>query len=270
MRQEFFNKKNIDLDLYMVNCGYEDCCPKFTCPPHIRDYYLVHYITAGSGYYEVAGQKFFLEKGDAFFIYPGEIVTYYSPDINNTWSFCWIGFAGSAAKQYLRYAHIDSHAYTWTLHNLNFYSAIRNCLDYLNRNGNVASQITLNTFLLSCFKAFSDAPYKSRSEKPVNQVDKAIRYIEYNYMKHITVASIAQFLSLDRTYFYRIFKKYTGSSPQDYIANYRIKKSIELIEGSRLSIGEAAASVGIHDIYYFSKLFKKVTGLSPSQYKKNG
>jgi len=86
-------------------------------------------------------------------------------------------------------------------------------------------------------------------------------------MNEITAKDVSLHLSLERSYFYRIFKKYTGSSPEQYIIKYRIKKATELIRYNKYSVTEIAEYVGIKDIYYFSRLFKKVMGVSPSEYK---
>ena len=117
MRNEFFNQGKSKYDLFMVNCGYEDCCPDFKCPPHRRKYYLIHYIVKGKGYFTVADERFELSEGDIFIIRPEELVSYYSPDIENTWSFCWVGFGGAAAGDYLSETGIgDRHTLTLRSH----------------------------------------------------------------------------------------------------------------------------------------------------------
>ncbi|MBR2339506.1 MAG: AraC family transcriptional regulator [Clostridia bacterium] len=265
MRKEFFNTKKHKTDLYMVNCGYEDCCPNFVCAPHMRKYYLIHYVTKGNGYYEVNGEKYSVGEGEIFVIYPNELITYYSPDINNTWSFCWIGFSGNGADEYFRLTGIDG--YTKKIENLEFYSVISNCLNYIGENTGSISQLKLNAYTLNAL----DALKKIKSDKRVSaveQADRAVRYIEYNYMNAITAKDVSTYLNIERSHFYRLFKKYTGSSPEQYIINYRIKRACELINCGRYSVSEIARFVGICDIYYFSRLFKKITGKSPSEYRK--
>ena len=264
MRKEFFNTKKHKLDLYMINCGYEDCCTNFVCAPHTRKYYLIHFVTKGSGFYEANGKKHFVTKGDIFVIYPNELVTYYSPDIDNTWSFCWIGFSGNMASDYLKLSNISG--YIKSVKSFEFFSIISNCLNYIEENKNNISQLKLNSYILDSLHSLSKDNH-SHKLTPVEQVDKAVRYIEYNYMNSITSKDVSAHLSIERSYFYRIFKKYTGSSPEQYIIKYRIKKATELIRFDKYSVTEIAEYVGIKDIYYFSRLFKKVMGVSPSEYK---
>ena len=266
MRKEFFNSKNINLELYMINCGYEDCCINFVCAPHTRKYYLIHYVTRGSGYYEVNGEKHFVKSGEIFVIYPNQLVTYYSPNANDTWSFCWIGFSGKRAADYMKLTGITS--YTKQLKSQKFYSNIMSCMEYIEESKNSLSQLKLNSYLCNSLFLLSDNS-SPKKNKATEHVDRAVRYIEYNYMNEITPKDVCAYLNLDRTYFFRIFKKYTGSSPEKYIMSYRIKKSLDLLKNSSYSISEIAAFVGFKDVYYFSRLFKQTMEITPSGYRKS-
>ena len=268
MRKEFFNKRKPALDLYMVNCGYEDCCPNFCCAPHTRKYYLLHYVTKGEGFFDSGGKSYKVKAGDIFVIRPDEIVTYYSPNTDNPWSFCWVGFNGSFAEIYYKEAGLDEKTFVIELMNDEFLSVISNCLDYVESVKFDASQLLLNSYLISalsviCKKTRSD----SERSKASHIVERAVRYIEFNYMNDISPSSLSEFFSLDRSYFYRIFKKATGSSPEKYIMNYRIKKAADFLKNSNYSVGEIAGFVGLDDIYYFSRLFKKIKGVPPSVYR---
>jgi len=249
----------------MVNCGYEDCCAKYTNAPHNRKYYLIHFVTKGSGHYEVDGSIFSVKAGDIFIIYPHQTITYYSLDIDDTWSFCWIGFSGDKAKEYLEMTGVTE--YTKTLKSPRFYSIVMSCLEYIDEHPQTISQLKLNAFLCECLYCLSTAPIKQKSSA-VEQVDKAIRYVEYNYMNDISIQSVSEYLNIDRTYFYRIFKKHTGYPPEKYIMNFRIQKAVELLKQSKYSVSEIATNVGFKDVYYFSRIFKRITGKTPTQYRK--
>ena len=267
MRKEMFNVKVKNLGIYLVNCGYEDCCPDFVCAPHIRKYYLIHYVTKGNGYYEVNGNKFSVSEGDIFIIHPNTLISYYSPDIENTWSFCWFGFGGSDAEYWLNESGINETDYIKHIMNPTLLSTVMNCVDYMSCNENSLSQVTLAGHLSAALNAIS-ASSGSKKHSSVGQVDRAVRFIEYNYMRKITVCDICAHLGLERSYFYRIFKNYTGSSPEQYLMKYRIKKACELLKLGKYTVTEVALYTGIQDIYYFSKLFKSVVGVSPSKYAK--
>lgn len=268
MRKEFFNKKS-ELDLYVVNCGYEDCCPNFVCHPHRRSYYLIHYIVKGSGYYEVNRKKHAVSEGDIFIIYPNEYVSYYSEDRNGEpWSFCWIGFDGEGAEKYLSETFIPKRVHTLSLKDKRFPMYVSGCLDYTEANKNTLSQLELNVHLIRILSLLQKHSSREASkDEPSQIIESAIKYIEFNYMNGITPKDVCAYLYLDRSYVYRLFKKYTGYSPEKYIINFKINKSVDLIKTKKYSLGEIAEFVGISNIYYFSKLFKQTVGITPSEYR---
>lgn len=265
MRKEFFNIGDQNLDIYMITCGYEDCVDHFVSAPHIRDYYLIHYVTKGSGYFETENHTFPVAAGDAFTMHPGQIATYYSPDEKDTWSFCWVGFSGSRAKEYMELT--GNTGYIKSAADPQFFKSVMHCLEYAEENERCISQLRLNACVLDCLFALTGG----LAQKPVGtkeHAEKAIRYIEYNYMNGITPRDVYTFLNLDRTYFFRIFKKHTGISPEQYIMQYRIRRSLELLQYSTYSISEIASFVGISDVCYFSRLFRKIMNMTPTEYRK--
>lgn len=269
MKKRFFNTVNKSLGMYLVNCGYEDCCENFTCAPHYRGYYLIHYVIKGSGYFEVDGQKHFVEAGSIFIIHPKKLVTYYSPDPKNTWSFCWVGFSGNNAQFFLSEIGLDTDKYVYSLAKNNIASVVLECLSYIESVNSQVTQLTLNNYLLEVLNIIGNTILSvTKKNESDYLVEQAIQYIEYNYMNDISTTIIANFFSLDRTYFFRIFKRYTNISPSKYIISYRIKKATEFLKSNDYTISQIAAFVGINDIYYFSKLFKKEMGITPSQYRK--
>lgn len=267
MRKEYFNKIKSDFDISMINCGYEDCCMGFVCPPHIRNYYLIHYITNGNGIYEVGSKRYNVKQGDIFIIYPYQTVSYYSPDIKDPWSFCWLGINGNCAESYLKSCGITKQNYVYNINHRKFSAEILKCLDYIESTDNNPSQLKLNSFIMESLSALEMQNLPRKNVQPSAYVDKSIQYIEYNYMNGIAVKDVIGYIKLDRTYFYRIFKKYTGTSPENYIIKYRIKKAMELIEQDKYTLSQTADFVGISELSYFSRLFKREVGISPTEYR---
>ncbi len=263
MRMEFYNTKEYKLDLHMVTCGYEDSPPNFVCAPHFRSFHLIHYVAKGAGFYEVNGERYKVKKGDVFLIYPNELVTYYCPDEKNPWSLYWLGFSGRAAERFFDAAGLSG--YVKTVKNTGFGTVIANCLAYVQENQENLSMLRMSAFVLEALHSLSGEP-KGRRLNPAERVEQALRYIEFNYMNAISPKDVADHLSIERSYFYRIFKKYAGTSPEQYILRYRMQKAAELIRLRRYSISEIAGFVGTKDIFYFSRLFKKVMGVSPTDY----
>ena len=58
-------------------------------------------------------------------------------------------------------------------------------------------------------------------------------------------------------------------TPFQYLVNFRINQSINLLSHSNKSISEIAYSCGFHDSSYYCKIFRQYNGVSPQQYRNN-
>ena len=98
-------------------------------------------------------------------------------------------------------------------------------------------------------------------------IRRAIQYIDQNLSENFGVESLATHLYLNRTYFSKEFKNYTGMSVMDYIIHRRMGRAAELIREGRLSAEQIAARVGYEDVKYFQRSFKKHTGYTVREYR---
>jgi len=100
-------------------------------------------------------------------------------------------------------------------------------------------------------------------------IKKAINYIENNLNKELSLETIASYVHLSPFYFSRQFKSFTGLNLVKYINNLRIKKSMEQLEKSTLSINSISRQCGYKNPNYFCKVFKKNTGFTPMEWRAN-
>lgn len=105
-------------------------------------------------------------------------------------------------------------------------------------------------------------------QDPQENVRKALKYIETYYSSNITIKDICQALYITPTYFQRIFLKFVGKTPYQYIMGCRLKKAREMLKTTNLSIEEIARQCGFVNIAHFSTTFKRSEGVSPLAYKK--
>lgn len=95
----------------------------------------------------------------------------------------------------------------------------------------------------------------------------AKKYIASNYNETITLAMLAGKVSLSRVYFSILFKKETGVNFLEYLTQYRVEASKELLKEIHYNLNEVAEKTGFQDGRYYSKVFKKIVGISPSEYR---
>ena len=102
------------------------------------------------------------------------------------------------------------------------------------------------------------------------QIDSAIglrNYIDKNYENELNLDYLSRIRYVSKYHMLRIFKKYYGLTPRQYLIDIRIAKSkIHLING--LSVTETCCAVGFSSLGSFSTLFKTRTGKSPTEFQK--
>jgi len=71
------------------------------------------------------------------------------------------------------------------------------------------------------------------------------------------------FLSIPQ--FTRNFRRFFGSSPQQFVIRMRIQRAVHLLRESQLPIKAIAESLGYEDHFFFHRQFKSVAGVTPLQ-----
>jgi two-component system response regulator YesN len=106
-------------------------------------------------------------------------------------------------------------------------------------------------------------------KKPYNKsVEAIIQYIMDHYTEEITIDYLASHVYLTPNYLSNLFKKETSKTIIQFITEYRIGKSKNLLVNSNLNLSEIARAVGYSDPRYFSKLFQKLAGTKPSAFRR--
>ena len=98
-------------------------------------------------------------------------------------------------------------------------------------------------------------------------VNLAIDYIGKTYMQGIGVSDIADSVGITRSHLNHVFQKELGISIQNFLIDFRMHKSANLLVSTALSIKEISNQVGYNDQLVFSKAFKKKFGMSPKSYR---
>ena len=261
-----YDYKAYSTDLIFYYSGEEECISNHSYGPAVRDHYLIHFITKGKGIYKVGDKIYHLSKGDAFLIWPN-VITYYKADEQEPWSYMWVAFSGKQAKEYLQKANLN-------VCNLIFQYRDDNIKKYIKRLNNsnqlsIVKNFKLIGYLYLLLGKIIEESLKLDNEKDIinNYVEEAIIFIKANYSRNITIYDIARYLSLNRSYLYKLFQQQLSISPKQYLINYRIDKACELMSYSELTISQISRSVGYSDPLMFSKIFKKYRGVSPKYYR---
>ncbi|MEL6592933.1 MAG: response regulator [Bacteroidota bacterium] len=82
------------------------------------------------------------------------------------------------------------------------------------------------------------------------------------------VENMAREIGMSRSKLYLKLKALTGQSSSEFIRTVRLKRAVQLLESSDLTVKEIMYMTGFNTASYFSKCFKKQFGIVPSEYVK--
>lgn len=103
-----------------------------------------------------------------------------------------------------------------------------------------------------------------RYTKLSNLANKVILIVKGEYMKNLSLKSIADMFRMNSTYLGQIFIKETGMKFSEYLMAYRLLLAKERIETTGDKISVIASNVGYSNLSYFYIQFRDYFGFSPS------
>lgn len=263
------------MDLSIYQCGYEKHRPLQVNQSELSGHYLFCYIISGKGVLRIqrkpaAACSYELSGGTGFLIEPGEGGKYQVVS-EEAGDYIWIEFGGYKAGDYLNLTglSIEQPIYTPEYPEQgeellqNMLLLFRSKEEFRLRATGYLYLFVDSLIRTSKFK--KQAPGEGKSSE--SYVWSAVRYIEQNYFRHISVEELARHCWLDRSYFGKVFKSVTGQSPQRYLISFRMERAAEELTGGNASIGDVGAAVGYPNLLHFSRAFKGVYGISPREYR---
>lgn len=270
------NKNPILYECNMV--GYESAGKDYYLKREGYYNYLINFTLSGKGKLIYKGLEYEVEKGDLLFINCSEEHIFYPSEGN--WEFVYIhmnglgmeylynsfyNLTGNVYKKYpskkiIRYIMENikqlSTCETKQVGHTNLISTIseEKCLDISSILYNLIIDINKNLIMLDV-----EIPYS---------VSKAIKYIEMNYNKNISLKEIANEACLSPFHFERLFHEHMKTTVYQYIKDLRFKKAKWLLETTQKKLIDIALEVGYSDIQALNKMFKSQLGITPTEYRK--
>lgn len=95
------------------------------------------------------------------------------------------------------------------------------------------------------------------------QVEKLIAALHAAPQQRWTVTEMAQRMQCSEPYLRRLFMRYTGKTPKEYILDARLDLALSLLK-QKNSVGKVADMLNFFDSFHFSKAFKQRFGYAPS------
>lgn len=105
------------------------------------------------------------------------------------------------------------------------------------------------------------------NERQLDAVIRTRNYINNNLDKQIDLLLLSNVGFASKFHLLRLFKKYYGQTPQQYLTDKRIEISVKNLK-TGMTVTDTCFSVGFECPSSFSTLFKSKMGLTPIQFQK--
>ena len=105
------------------------------------------------------------------------------------------------------------------------------------------------------------------NERQLDAVIRTRNYINNNLDKQINLILLSNVGFASKFHLLRLFKKYYGQTPQQYLTDKRIEIAIKNLKNG-MTVSDTCFSVGFECPSSFSTLFKSKMGLTPIQFQK--
>lgn len=251
--EKFIMLSDIGLqDVIPYQYGEEKCRSQKVKVRTMHEYYILHYVFSGKGYYYAHNQVFTVTGGQAFIIHPREPADY-EPDRQDPWHYCWVGFDTRLNIPRLTTDYVLDAPYAEHI-----FRSLGAADEWMKGREYYISGKVLE-FLSTIAQPEAGTGHKTF-------VNRAVEYIRKNYTAPITIEKVAEHLNVSHSYFSTMFRHQMGVSPHQFLMDIRLENAAALMSEHGFSVSEAALSVGYSNVYNFSKMFKKKYGVSPSHY----
>ena len=131
----------------------------------------------------------------------------------------------------------------------------------------VQSLILRLAYLLKSYAPISRIKHSPKSNRH-KIIEQIVEYMDKNLTSDLSLEALAGMAKFTPVYFHKLFKASTGNTLHRYVEEKRIKKSINLLLSTDMTLTEISYECGFTSQSYFSYAFKRHMKISPREYAK--
>ncbi|ROR22317.1 AraC-like DNA-binding protein [Mobilisporobacter senegalensis] len=253
---------------YVQEVGYFKTLPSYFTERNNLNSFLIVYTISGKGLLRYGNEEFILERGQCFYINCMDY-HYYSNFNNEPWEFLWIHFLGNNALGYYEEFRKNGVNSLKVSDQSLFESTLRKIIA-INTNRDVTTE-ALTSKLITVLLTELLIETSTNSTKSIfipPSINGIMKDIDKNFMDSLSLDFFSDKYSISKYHLAREFKRYTGTTINEYIISTRISYAKELLKYSDLSIEEITYACGMNSESHFINLFKSRENTTPLGYRK--
>lgn len=148
------------------------------------------------------------------------------------------------------------------------------CIRLLDKERPLSEELRIQIALLEIWQRIYEHvdPEKAgdtENGRDTERIRTIMEYIQKHYQEKITLEDLAEQIHLCRSESCRLFKRYMNESMFDYLLDYRVERSLELLRQSDLNVTQVAGLSGFSNSGYYARIFRRKMGCTPLEYRKN-
>ncbi len=234
--------------------------------------YLIKYTISGEGIIEYGGKSYTSTSGSAFWLDCMEPAHYYTSPRTGEWRVVWIHYYGESARGYYElFQSLNGGSCQVNLRGQSDAAtgALFGLISQYRREANsILTDVRANAEIVSLLTALLSAATQKDAHSAVPQyIQDARAFLREHYAEPIKLDQLAARFNINKYYFLKVFKSYTGFTPNEYVIKTRINRAKELLRTTTDAVYEIAAEVGIRNPSHFINLFRKTEGYTPQAYR---
>ncbi|MEX2416010.1 MAG: AraC family transcriptional regulator [Paenibacillaceae bacterium] len=253
--------------------GHTRCDPAWNKPPKQHQFHSFWFVSKGRGTFILDGMHHTAEPGKLFVIVPGTVFERI-PEPNDPLEYYFVRFGVAGAEeeegQWTFQPSLDGGFPLHGAYMIQNAPVIINLFEQLHylwqRRGHMVAMRRKILFYELLLAIAHDFRSRHVTGNTTLAIEHTIEHMVNHYPEDLNLLDLAAMAGLSPSHYSRLFKKYSGHSPIDYLVHLRMDRAKELLSLSDYRLKAISQSVGYLDEFYFSRLFKKIVGMSPTDY----
>jgi AraC-like DNA-binding protein len=266
---------------------YHDDLQDVSVPWHWHDELEAAVITEGQAIVAAGSEKHILGPGDGFFINSGVLHAAWNVDTSSCNfhsivfhsrlvggsidSVFWQNYiqpllSNPTLKIICFKREVDWNQSAITAIEQAWQSCVYEPLGYEFKVRNILSELI---FLLNTHHFIPQNLPTEKELRDGERIKKMLQYVHDHYSESLDTEKIAKSIMVSPSECLRCFHSTIGTTPIQYIKQYRVQKAVELLGSTNLKISDIGAQCGFQEMSYFAKTFRELRGITPSEFRKS-
>lgn len=240
-------------------------------PLHVHDFIEYEFVAEGSGRHFLNGVWQEIGPGDLWLLKENDC---HAIEPQPTLVICCISCCPSGLPEYLRdFLEKQEYPMTGKLPTQEVLSRVRETFEELlavspNDPFRSEKKAALTQLLACQLLAYARRPILPNGQDDLlNYIHIVVRYIQEHYDEPVRLSDAAQTVGLTPCYLSTLFARYAGCGFTEYLTRVRIRKAIELISGTELSLLEIAERAGFGCGSSMNRAFRKYQKTVPGSFR---